>query len=140
MYTPLEHRHHLAAASSLEAPPAPQALQLPATPQTAEARPVQLRWEGPARVQAGSEFEVALKMTSQQHVRGSPLQLFLRRQAPRAISVRAGGFFTNGSFTYRVNPSGSIFVGAFGKGEVPADAEFLVVKFEAHPRRRHRRS
>jgi hypothetical protein len=119
VYTPLEHRHHLAAASSLEAP------------QTAEARPVQLRWEGPARVQAGSEFEVTLKMTSQQAVRGSPLQLSYDAKLLEPISVRAGGFFTNGSFTYRVNPSGSIFVGAFAKGEVPADAEFLVVKFKS---------
>ncbi len=69
-------------------------------------------------------------MTSQQAVRGSPLQLSYDAKLLEPISVRAGGFFTNGSFTYRVNPSGSIFVGAFGKGEVPADAEFLVVKFK----------
>jgi hypothetical protein len=124
VYTPLDHRHRLAAASALEAP------QTRATAQSAEARPVQLRWEGPSRVQAGSEFEVALKMTSQQPVRGSPLQLSYDAKLLEPISVRAGGFFTDGSFTYRVNPSGSIFVGAFGKGGVPADAEFLVVKFK----------
>jgi hypothetical protein len=29
-----------------------------------------------------------------------------------------------------VNPSGSITVGAFGKGDVPDDAEFVVVTFK----------
>jgi hypothetical protein len=43
--------------------------------------------------------------------------------------VRAGGFFADGMFSYRVNPGGSIFVGASGKGAVPADAELLVVTF-----------
>jgi hypothetical protein len=130
VYTPLEHSHQLAAVSSLAtptvAPPAP-----PQMPHVAQAKPVQLRWEGPARVQAGSEFEVALKMTSQQAVRGSPLQLSYDAKLLEPVSVRAGGFFVDGSFTYRVNPGGSIFVGAFGKGEIPADAEFLVVKFKS---------
>ena len=122
VYIPLEHRHFLAAASNLEVLSAPQVQQA--------AKPVQLRWEGPAQVQAGSEFEVALKMTSHLPVRGSPLQLSYDAKLLEPVSVRAGGFFLGGKFTYRVNPGGSIFVGAFGKGEVPADAEFLVVTFK----------
>ena len=46
-----------------------------------------------------------------------------------AVDVRAGGFFAGGMFSYRVNPSGSIFVGASGKGAAAADAELLVVTF-----------
>ena len=138
VYTPLELRERLAAAPSLEVPGAgatqgasarPVATAEGAPAQSAGGRPAQLRWEGPASVQAGSEFEVALKITSDKPVRGSPLQLSYDAKLLEPVSVRAGDFFVDGSFTYRVNP-GSIFVGAFGKGEVPADAEFLVVTFK----------
>ena len=134
VYAPLELRQRLAAASALDVPGASAAQAsaqgAPGKPiQTADGRPAQLRWEGPAHVQAGSEFEVALKITSDKPVRGSPLQLSYDAKLLEPVSVRAGDFFVDGSFTYRVNP-GSIFVGAFGKGEVPADAEFIVVTFK----------
>ena len=133
VYTPLDERQTLAVAS---------ALQVPVVPPTAaagrgakqvaagEGRPAQLRWEGPARVTAGSEFEVALKITADKLVRGSPLQLSYDAKMLEPVAVRAGEFFAEGSFTYRVNPSGSITVGAFGKGDVPDDAEFVVVTFK----------
>jgi Cohesin domain len=167
VYTPLDMRQHLAAASALELPGAapgiasalrtPEVQKAPNAPsadplanrrarsgdgRTAQSgsdggtaqpggdgRPAQLRWEGPAQVQAGNEFEVALKITSDKAVRGSPMQLSYDAKALEPVAVRAGEFFADGSFTYRVNP-GSIFVGAFGKGEVPDNAEFLVVTFK----------
>jgi hypothetical protein len=158
VYTPLDLRQHLAAASSLQVPgaapgvagalPIQEVQKAPNAPSPdplenrrartgdgrlaqpgGDGRPAQLRWEGPARVQAGSEFEVALKITSDKPVRGSPLQLSYDAKALEPVAVRAGEFFADGSFTYRVNP-GSIFVGAFGKGEVPDNAEFLVVTFK----------
>jgi len=92
-------------------------------------RPAQLRWEGPERVQAGSNFNVALKLTSDQPVRASPLQLSFDAKLLEAVAVRPGGSFSDGSFTYRVNPGGSIFVGASGTGGVATDAEFLIVTF-----------
>ena len=134
VYTPLDERQTLAVAS---------ALQVPVVPPTASAgrgvkqvaaaggRPAQLRWEGPASVTAGSEFEVALKITADKLVRGSPLQLSYDAKVLEPVAVRAGEFFAEGSFTYRVNPSGSITVGAFGKGDVPDDAEFVVVTFKS---------
>jgi hypothetical protein len=133
VYTPLDERQTLAVAS---------ALQVPVVPPTASAsrgvkqvaagggRPAQLRWEGPASVTAGNDFEVALKITSDKLVRGSPLQLSYDAKVLEPVAVRAGEFFAEGSFTYRVNPSGSITVGAFGKGDVPDDAEFVVVTFK----------
>jgi hypothetical protein len=133
VYTPLDERQTLAVAS---------ALQVPVVPPTAGAgrgvkqvqagggRPAQLRWEGPASVTAGNDFEVALKITSDKLVRGSPLQLSYDAKVLEPVAVRAGEFFAEGSFTYRVNPSGSITVGAFGKGDVPDDAEFVVVTFK----------
>ena len=131
VYTPLDERQTLAVASALQVPVVPPSAgrgvkQVPA----AGGRPAQLRWEGPASVTAGSEFEVALKITSDKLVRGSPLQLSYDAKLLEPVAVRAGEFFAEGSFTYRVNPSGSITVGAFGKGDVPDDAEFVVVTFK----------
>jgi hypothetical protein len=133
VYTPLDERQTLAVASALQTPVVPP----PATAgrgvkqvPVGEGRPAQLRWEGPASVTAGNEFEVALKITSDKLVRGSPLQLSYDAKLLEPVAVRAGGFFAEGSFTYRVNPSGSITVGAFGKGDVPDDAEFVVVTFK----------
>jgi hypothetical protein len=131
VYTPLEERQTLAVASALQVPVVPPMASRGAKPVTAgEGRPAQLRWEGPSRVTAGSEFEVALKITADKLVRGSPLQLSYDAKLLEPVAVRAGGFFAEGSFTYRVNPSGSITVGAFGKGDVPDDAEFVVVTFK----------
>ena len=131
VYVPLDMRQTLAVASALDvAPAAATAAAGPKQVPVADGRPARLRWEGPTQVQAGSEFEVALKITSDKAVRGSPLQLSYDAKSLEPVAVRAGEFFAEGSFTYRVNPSGSIFVGAFGKGEVPDDAEFVVVTFK----------
>lgn len=134
VYMPLDQRQHLAAASALQtpggAPSAPAAeVAQPKGVRGGDGRPAQVRWEGPTHVRAGSEFEVALKITSDQAVRSSPLQLSYDAKVLEPVAVRAGEFYAEGSFTYRVNP-GSIFVGASGKGGVPADAEFLVVTFK----------
>jgi hypothetical protein len=81
-------------------------------------------------VQAGNNFNVALKLTSHQPVRATPLQLSYDDKLLEPVAVRPGGFFAPGSFSYRVNPGGSIFVGGFGKGTTSADAEFVVVTFK----------
>jgi hypothetical protein len=47
------------------------------------------------------------------------------------VNVRPGKFFGEGSFSYRVNPSGSIFVGATSQPPAPAaDAELVIVTFK----------
>lgn len=137
VYTALDVRETLPFSSVLPAPSAlavaPAANQPKAAaiePGTAAGQPARLRWEGPEQVQAGSNFNVALKITSNQLVRGSPVQLSFDAKLLEPVAVRAGDFFADGSFTYRVNPGGSIFVGAFGNGAVAADAEFLVVTFK----------
>lgn len=99
-------------------------------PVAADARPAQLRWEGPERVQAGTAFNVALKLTSNEPLRASPLQLSFDASLLEPVEVRAGRYFSDGMFSYRVNPAGSIFVGASGKGSPAADAELLVVRFK----------
>lgn len=135
VYTPLGVEQHLPVASALalDAPRGSPSVAQTLPPQQAAAgggpRPAQLRWEGPERVQAGNPFDVALKLTSAQPVRSSPLQLSYDANLLEAVAVRAGGFFADGNFTYRVNPGGSIFVGASGAGAVATDAEFLIVTF-----------
>jgi cohesin domain-containing protein len=136
VYLPLQLREEVPVAGmKLDMPEVRQAVAAaPAAPAepaaAAEARPAQLRWVGPERVQAGANFNVALKLTSEQPVVASPMQLSFDAKLLEPVSVRAGGFFADGSFTYRVNPGGSIFVGAAsGAGGVAADADFLVVTF-----------
>jgi hypothetical protein len=92
--------------------------------------PAQLRWEGPERVQAGTTFNVALKLTSDQALRATPLQLSFDAAVLEPVEVRAGRYFADGTFSYRVNPSGSIFVGASGKGSSANDAELVIVSFK----------
>jgi hypothetical protein len=124
LYLPLGTWHDLPFSSSLSA-------QAPAAPNVAavEAGAAQLRWEGPKQVRAGNTFDVALKVTSPQPLRASPLQLSFDAELLQPVNVRAGSFYAGGTFSYRVNPAGSIFVGASGKGAVAADAEFLVLTF-----------
>lgn len=132
-YVPLDVAQHIAVASSLanEAPLRTSAVAAATpVPGAGEAGPAQLRFEGPGQVSAGRPFNVALKVTSGQAVRASPLQLSFDAKLLEPVNVRAGGFFAGGNFSYRVGPAGSIFVGASGKGAVPADAEFLVVTFK----------
>jgi hypothetical protein len=138
VYVPMNLRQTLPLVSALgiDAPPAravaqssPQAPANAGVAQAGDARPAQLRFEGPEKVVAGSNFNVALKVTSEQPVRASPLQLNYDAALLEPVGVRAGGFFAGGSFSYRINPKGSIHVGALGSGEVASDAEFLVVTF-----------
>ena len=130
VYTALDARETLPFSSVLPAPRALAAAPAANEQKAAAAQPARLRWEGPKQVQAGSNFNVSLMITSNQLVRGSPVQLSYDAKLLEPVAVRAGDFFANGSFTYRVNPGGSIFVGAFGNGAVAADAEFLVVTFK----------
>jgi hypothetical protein len=92
--------------------------------------PATLRWEGPVRVRAGDSFTVALKITSSQPVRASPLQLSFDAKVLEPVGARAGAFYADGIFSYRVNPAGSIFIGAAGKGAVPSDAELVFLTFK----------
>jgi hypothetical protein len=122
-YLPMGVREDLPVTSALAEASTPQ-------PARAGAAQAQLAWDGPKQVSAGSTFRVALKLTSTEAIRAAPVELSFDPAVVRPIAVRAGDFFSGGMFSYRVNPGGSIFIGASGKGAVPSDAEFLVVNFE----------
>jgi hypothetical protein len=139
LYEPLGVRQQLpfVSALGLEVPLAKSALAPPPRAEPAlqaaqtggEPRPARLRWDGPERVHAGDTFEVALRVTSERPVRASPLQLSFDAKLLEPVGVKPGDFFSSGSFSYRINPAGSIFVGALSPGAAAADAEFLVVTF-----------
>jgi hypothetical protein len=135
VYLPLGVPQELPVAVALveEAPRVAAVQPAAASPSSAaaESRPAQLRFEGPARIRAGDPFSVALRVTSDQAVRSAPVQLSFDAKLLEPVDVRRGGFFADGIFSFRINPSGSIFIGAAGSGAIPADAEFFVVTFKS---------
>ena len=139
LYEPLGVRQKLPFTSALGldvplaktalAPPQAPATQAPQAAAGGEPKPARLRWDGPERVRAGDTFDVALRVTSERPVRASPLSLSFDAKLLEPVNVRPGDFFSSGSFNYRINPAGSIFVGALSPGAAAKDAEFLVVTF-----------
>jgi len=133
VYLPLGTPESIAVSSNLEADRAPTPVAaVPAQPDpapAADARPAQLRWEGPARVQAGASFSVALRVSTQEPLRATPMQLRYPHGVLEPLEVRPGKFIGKGAFSYRVS-EGSIFVGALAPSTAPgADAELVVVTF-----------
>ena len=97
--------------------------------------PAQLRWEGPASARAGANFNVSLRVTSGEQIRAAPMQLRFDPAVLESVSVRPGRYFSGektGSFGYRVNSDGSIFVGVSNQTPASAsDAEMLVLTFKS---------
>lgn len=95
-----------------------------------ESKPAQLGWQGPDQVKLGTQFTVALHVTSAQPVRASPMQIKVNPALFETVAVKPGRFFAQGgrNFTYRIDPDGSIFIGASNSKPVPAEAaEFVVL-------------
>jgi len=141
LYVPLGVREKLPLDSTLELKPQTAARPAAAAaaagaaaspaPSAAAAGPAQLRWEGPPRVRTGDTFEVTLKITSDQPLRALPLQLAFDAQLLELVAVRPGSFLgKDAKFNYRVNPGGSIFVGASAPGIAASDAEVVVFTFK----------
>jgi hypothetical protein len=122
-------------------PPAPMAKLVPAPPPLSDnpnpgkAEPAQLRWEGPTSTKAGSSFNVSLRVTSGEQIRAAPMQVRFDPSVLESVSVRPGRYFSadkTGSFGYRVNSDGSIFVGVSNQAPTPAsDAEMLILTFKS---------
>ena len=131
LYLPLGTRDRISVNSSLEveAPPAPAPKIHAATPSAADTGlTAQLRWQGPQSVRAGASFNVVLHLSYDKALRAAPMQLRFEPGVLEAVSVRPGKFLGQGNFSYRVNPDGSIFIGATSSGGAPgADAELLVI-------------
>jgi hypothetical protein len=111
------------------APASPASTTTPAAAGGSPSAAAQLRFEGPQEVRAGKNFDVALKLTSPQPVRAMPMQLTYDAKRLQPVAIRAGDLFAGGNFTYRVNPNGSIFVGASGSSRAASNADSLIVTF-----------
>ena len=137
-YLPLAHEERVPVDSSL--PVAASATRLDAAAaagggQAASAtatRPAQLLWEGPQQVELGTRFEVVLRVTSDQPLQASPMQLRFDPACLEFVAVKPGKFLDSmdRNFSYRANPDGSIFVGASIQHPASASgAELLVLTF-----------
>jgi len=132
-----------ASAQSFPPPLSPVAKLIPVPAQGASSdtsipgrsAPAQLRWEGPASARAGTSFNVSLRVTSGEQIRAAPMQLRFDPAVLESVSVRPGRYFSaekTGSFGYRVNSDGSIFVGVSNQTPASAsDAEMLVLTFKS---------
>ena len=131
IYLPLGTKERITVSSSLDAE-RPSLAASPAVSTTiSDAKPAQLRWEGPDKVVAGSAFSVTLRVNTKEALRAAPMQLRFQPGVLEPLQVRPGKFFGEGNFTYRVNPDGTIFVGAVSSAAAPgSDAELVVVTFK----------
>lgn len=128
VYEPLGTRELLAFST-----PGIAALPTPSAPAAAggSVRPAQLRWEGPPRVKTGSVFDVTLKVTSDEPVRGAPLSVNYDPKLLAPIAVRPGKFFgADASFSYQIDPSGAITVNAAGSAGAATDADLVILSFK----------
>ena len=136
IYLPLGTRDSIVVSSALDAEPARAPVAAaPAAPATASAGPsagpAQLRWEGPERVAAGESFSVTLRVSTSEPLRAAPMQLRYAPDVVQPVTVKAGKFFGQGTFSYRVNPAGWIFVGASSAAAAAGDdAELVVLTFK----------
>jgi hypothetical protein len=134
LYLPLGTKDRILVSSALDGvlPPAPlAAVPVQLQTQSAEGGPARLRWEGPDKVVAGAAFSVTLRVNTKEALRAAPMQLRFEPGVLEPLQVRPGKFFGQGNFTYRVNPEGSIFVGATSTAAAPgSDAELVVVTFK----------
>ena len=97
-----------------------------------QSRPAQLLWEGPPQVKLGTRFEAILRVTSDQPLQASPMQLRFDPAYLELVAVKPGKFLdsVDRNFSYRANPDGSIFVGASIQNPASASgAELLVLTF-----------
>jgi hypothetical protein len=132
VYLPLNTTQHLATNLTIPGREATTIAKAP-TPSLqsyGDLPPAQLRWEGPERVQAGSPFQLVLKLNSAQPVHASPVQLTYDPKVLEPVAVNAGELFTHGAFSYRLGPNGSIFIAAPGGGALIDEADFLVLTFK----------
>jgi hypothetical protein len=121
-----------AVAAAVPQPAVPRSLPPSSNPAPlGDGRPAQLRWDGPKEVRAGGNFSVALRVSTQETLRATPMQIRYVPGVLEPVEVRAGKFIGKGAFSYRLSPDGAIFVGALTPAVAPgADAELVVVTFK----------
>jgi hypothetical protein len=89
-----------------------------------------LAWSGPRQVKLGTRFEVTLRVNSIEPLRAWPMQLRVDPEHFEVVTVTSGKLSggSDASFTYRVNPDGSVFIGASVQHAAPAsDTQLLAL-------------
>jgi hypothetical protein len=145
LYLPLKRKESIPVNSSLPiadaqagrraaaGPEAPVATPPAAAASNENSRGAQLLWQGPQSVKLGTQFSVALRVSSEEPVFASPVQFKFDPRLLETVAVKPGKYFSQDerNFSYRVNPEGSIFIGASKRSHALADdAEFLVLTFK----------
>jgi hypothetical protein len=119
-----------AAAAARTGTPAVPVANAPATPATAPGAgaPAQLQWGGPEKVKLGTRFDVTLRVKSDELLHAWPMQLRYDPALFEVVTVKPGASISDPTFGYRVNPDGSILVGASAQsGARASNAELLVL-------------
>jgi general secretion pathway protein D len=120
-----EPRVSTAAAAPAVKPPAPPAAQ------------AQFAWTGPAQVKAGDTLVLNVAVANAPPTQSAPMQIAFDPQVLQVVEVREGSFFKQGgaptNFTYRVDPSGTVFVGVARASGGPAQGagDVVTVTFRA---------
>jgi hypothetical protein len=107
---------------------------LPLLAGVAAPRTARVRWDGPERVQIGAPFKVILRLTADEPLRATPLELSFDAAVLEPVSVQPGKVFDAAGFAHRINADGSIVVGSSRQGEpvnAAADTELVVFVFKA---------
>lgn len=125
----------VAPAPAIPFPPRRDGAASTVTEPKAENRPARLLWEGPQQVKVGANFSVALRVISDLPLRASPMQVRFDPTVLESVAVRPGKFYgaeAGRGFSYRVNPDGSIFIGASNQGgpTSSSDMELLILTFK----------
>lgn len=92
----------------------PNETSMPVSKSTTSA-PITLLWAGPAQVKVGEQFNVVLKINTEQAISGLPLMLEFDALALQFATMQEGNFLKQGnaqtSFSQRIDPiKGKIFV------------------------------
>jgi hypothetical protein len=118
VYLPLDVRESLPLLAGIAAP-----------------RTARVRWDGPERVQIGAPFKVILRVTVDEPLHATPLELSFDADVLEPVSVQPGKAFDAAGFVHRINADGLIVVGSSRRGAEPvnaaADAELVVFVFKA---------
>ena len=150
VYLPLGTPNHIVVSSALDAEraqppraaaPDPRARRRPRRAPGRAPGPPSCAGKGRITCVAGESFSVTLRVSTSEPLRAAPMQLRFAPDVLQPVNVQPGKFFGQGSFSYRVNPEGSIFVGASSPAAAAGDDAELVDRYlPADQERHHRRA
>jgi hypothetical protein len=117
-----------ARAGAPAAPVANAPASAPPAAAPAAGAPAQLQWGGPDKVKLGTRFDVTLRVKSDELLHAWPMQLRYDPALFEVVTVKPGASISDPTFGYRVNPDGSILIGASAQsGARASNAELLVL-------------